>query len=72
MIFDSAVQKQRVLDMIGEVPISTDVKGLIAGASQGLLDLVGRIKAAQVMSVEDQTAMMIYLEERKSEPNPDD
>lgn len=62
MIFDSEEQKARVLDLIGEVPITTNIKGLVSGVSPDLANLLDSIRRAEVLSIDDQTTLLIRKE----------
>lgn len=64
MIFDSEQQKNQVLEMIGKVPVTTTVHGILSGPSEELRRLMASIAQAHVISVDDQTVAMIELEKR--------
>lgn len=64
MIFDSLKQKQKVIDLIGEVPVTTTIKGILSGPSNDLKALMERLVNAQVMDVDDQTIALMEWEER--------
>jgi len=67
VIFDSQEQKQKVIDLIGEAPIHTNIAGLLSGPSQDLMALMGALNNAPVIDPEGQTAMMLHYEVRKRE-----
>jgi hypothetical protein len=72
MIFDSEEQKQKVIDLIGEAPVNTTIKGVLSGPSPALMDLMERMVNAHILSVDDQTVLMIENEQRKRGDLSDD
>lgn len=69
MIFDSEKQKQKVIDLIGEVPVQTTVKHILAGPSPELRKLMAALVNAHVLSVDDQTVLLIEREKRGDLPD---
>ena len=63
MIFDSEAQKQRVIDLIGEVPVATNIKGIVSGPSPEIMDLMSRLVSAHVISADEQTILLLKKEE---------
>lgn len=72
MIFDSEEQKQKVIDLIGEAPVNTNIKGVLSGPSPALRDLMARLVNAHIMSVDDQTILLLEKEERERGGLPND
>ena len=65
MIFDNEAQKQRVLDLIGEVPIHTTIAGLVSGPSPELAGLLASINNGLILSPDDQTSMSLWMRARE-------
>ena len=59
MIFDSEEQRKRILDLIGEVPVQTNIAGVMSGPSQEIMALVTAIEQGLVMSPSQQKAMVL-------------
>lgn len=66
MIFDSQKQKDAVLDLIGKVPITTTIQGLVAGLAPELAFLIQRIQQAPVISADEQASMLLTWEALES------
>jgi hypothetical protein len=64
MIFDSEKQKQKVIDLIGEVPVVTTIKGILSGPSPEVSDLMARLVQAYIMSVDEQTILLMEKEQK--------
>ena len=62
MIFDTEAQKERVLGLIGKVPISTTIAGLASGLSPEMAALLKALHLAPVVPV-DRQAELLTLDE---------
>lgn len=69
MIFDSKEQKQRVIDLIGEVPINTNIAGLASGPSPEMVALLQALESGVVLPVESQIDLMLKLNGQGGEPD---
>lgn len=65
MIFDSEEQKQRVIDLVGEVPVNTTIGGLASGVSPDLAALLDALQRAHVMSPEEQQKVLPIIGKRE-------
>ncbi len=58
MIFDTQAQKERVLNLIGDVPIKTTISGLVAGPSQDMAALLTALHEAPVVPADRQEELL--------------
>lgn len=65
MIFDSEAQKQRVIKLVGEAPVHTDIAGILLGPSPELVKLMQDLHSAIVMDPEQLAEALIYAGHRE-------
>ena len=71
MIFDSQAQKQRVIDLIGEVPINTNIAGIASGLSPELAALLRALHQGVVAPLSSQDELLVRIDESSGD-QPDE